>query len=253
MEGDAGARRRWLNQSSMVKIPKLGKRASADRQPEAEQKTPSDISEIDETATENAVSVSVAASPPLTDSENSPAVDADTAVVPPDDRRPSRLGARWWVGIGAALLVVATGAAVGGYVLRRDNLESRIVAADDAAALQAAKDCVALTQAPDTSSMEQSERKIIDCGTDEYRSQAMLNAALLLQAYQAANVHVQVSDLRAAVERNNSDGTVSVLVAVRVQVANDQQQAQENGYRLRATMAKADGQFKIAKLDTVTR
>ena len=74
-------------------------------------------------------------------------------------------------------------------------------------------DCVAATQAPDTNAMIASEQKIIDCGTDAFRSQALLYTSMLVQAYQAANVHVQVSDVRAAVERNNNDGNVDVLVA----------------------------------------
>ena len=63
------------------------------------------------------------------------------------------------------------------------------------------------TQAPDTSAMPASEQKIIDCGTGAFRTQAMLYTSMLVQAYQAANVHVQVSDVRAAVERNNDDGS----------------------------------------------
>ena len=56
------------------------------------------------------------------------------------------------------------------------------------------------------------------------RSQALLYTSMLVQAYQAANVHVQVSDVRAAVERNNNDGSIDVLVALRVKVSNDQSQ-----------------------------
>ncbi len=113
-------------------------------------------------------------------------------------------------------------------------------------------DCVAATQAADTNAMIASEQKIIDCGTDAFRSQAMLYTSMLVQAYQAANVHVQVSDVRAAVERNNSDGSVDVLVALRVKVSSDQTQ-NETGYRLRVKMAHADGQYKISKLDQVTK
>ena len=101
------------------------------------------------------------------------------------------------------------------------------MARNDAAALEAAKVCVAATQAPDTSAMAASEQKIIDCGTDVYRTQALLYTSMLVQAYQAANVHVQVSDVRAAVERNDSDGSVDVLVAMRVKVSSDQAQNQK--------------------------
>ena len=56
--------------------------------------------------------------------------------------------------------------------------------------------------------MAASAQKIIDCGTGAFRSQAILYSGLLVEAYQAANAQVVVSDLRAAVERNNSDGSV---------------------------------------------
>jgi Mce-associated membrane protein len=61
-----------------------------------------------------------------------------------------------------------------------------------------------------------------------------------------------VSDARAAVERNNPDGSIDVLVAMRVKVASDQNQS-EAGYRLRVKMAFAEGQWKISKLDQVTK
>ena len=45
-------------------------------------------------------------------------------------------------------------------------------------------------------------------------------SGVLVEAYQAANVKVQVSDMRAAVERHDDNGSVDVLVAVRVKVTN---------------------------------
>lgn len=167
-------------------------------------------------------------------------------------RRPSRMGRGWLAGIAAALVLCAAAAGAGGYFALRYHHESQAIARNDAAALKAAVDCVSATQAPDTNAMAASEQKIIDCGTDAFRSQALLYTSMLVQAYQAANVHVQVSDMRAAVERNNPDGSVDVLVAVRVKVANDQTQ-NETGYRLRVKMALAEGQYKIAKLDQVTK
>ncbi|BBX75393.1 Mce protein [Mycobacterium shinjukuense] len=176
-------------------------------------------------------------------------VAARTAV----ERRPPRLRRGWLVGICAALVLAAAGIGTGGYLALRSNQQGQAIARNDAAALQAAKDCVAATQAPDTTAMAASEQKIIDCGTDQYRSQAVLYSSMLVQAYQAANVHVQVSDMRAAVERNNPDGSVEVLVALRVRVSNDQAQNQETGYRLRVRMAPVEGQYKISKLDQVTK
>jgi Mce-associated membrane protein len=168
------------------------------------------------------------------------------------ERGPSRLGRGWLAGIAAALVLFAGAIGAGGYFALRFHHESQAIARNDAAALKAAVDCVSATQAPDTNAMAASEQKIIDCGTDAFRSQALLYTSMLVQAYQAANVHVQVSDVRAAVERNNNDGSVDVLVAMRVKVSSDQTQ-NETGYRLRAKMAPAEGQYKISKLDQVTK
>ena len=175
------------------------------------------------------------------------------AVEPGVERGPSRLGLGWAAGIAAALVLFAGGIGAGGYLALRAHHQSQTLARNNAAALEAAKVCVAATQAPDTSAMAASEQKIIDCGTDVYRSQALLYTSMLVQAYQAANVHVQVSDERAAVERTDSDGSIDVLVALRVKVSNDQAQNQESGYRLRVKMELVDGQYKIARLDQVTK
>ncbi|MFW3114622.1 hypothetical protein MHAE_12743 [Mycobacterium haemophilum DSM 44634] len=177
-------------------------------------------------------------------------VAADVSSVTPSR---SRLGRGWLAGIAAALLLAAGGVAAGGYCALRYHQDSQTMARNDTAALKAAMDCVAATQAPDTNAMAASEQKIIDCGTDAFRAQALLYTSMLVQAYQAANVHIQVSDVRAAVERNNNDGSVDVLVALRVKLSSDQAQNQETGYRLRVKMALAEGQYKISKLDQVTK
>ncbi|OBI88321.1 Mce protein [Mycobacterium asiaticum] len=169
------------------------------------------------------------------------------------ERRPSRVNRTWLAGAAALLLLAAGGIGAGGYFALRSHQEIQTFARNDAQALQIAKDCVAATQAPDTSSMAASEQKIIDCGTDQYRTQALLYSSMLVQAYQAANVHLQVSDMRAAVERNNPDGTVDILVALRVKVSNDEAQNQETGYRLRVKMTPTEGSYKISKLDQVTK
>ena len=184
------------------------------------------------------------------------AQDSQEAEPEPDgpavERRASRLQRGWLVGIAAALVLAAAAIGAGGFLALRSHDESQAIARDDATALKAAVDCVTATQAPDTNAMAASERKIIECGADAYRSQALLYTGMLVQAYQAANVHVQVSDVRAAVERNNSDGSVDVLVALRVKVASDQSQ-NEAGYRLRVKMARSEGVYKISKLDQVTK
>jgi hypothetical protein len=60
-------------------------------------------------------------------------------------------------------------------------------------------------------------------------------------------------DTRAAVERNNDDGSVDVPVALRVKVSNTETQNQQTGYRSRVKMTPADGRYKISKLDQVAK
>lgn len=178
---------------------------------------------------------------------------AEVTEVEHDPRGDSRLGRRWFIGIAAALIVLAGGVGYGGYLALRAHHDSRATARNDAAALEAAKDCVGATQAPDIGAMASSAQKIIECGAGAFRSQAILYSGLLVEAYQAANAHVEVSDLRAAVERNNPDGSIEILVPLRVKVSNAETQNQEAGYRLRVTMVREDGKYRISKLDQVAR
>jgi Mce-associated membrane protein len=167
-------------------------------------------------------------------------------------RRPEHLGRGWFVAICAVLVLLTAGVAVGGYLALRSHDESEAIARDDALALERAKECVAATQAPDIAAMTASQSKILECSTGDFAVQANVFAGMLVDAYQVADVNVQVSDLRAAVERHNADDSVDVLVAVRVKVTNAQAADQEQGYRLRVQMAPADGTYKVAKLDQVT-
>ncbi len=90
------------------------------------------------------------------------------------------------------------------------------------------------------------QTKIIECATGDFGAQAGLYSGMLLDAYQAANVQVKVSDLRAAVEKHNDDGSMDLLVAVRVLVTNSEKSDEEQGYRLRVKMARAeDGNYKV--------
>ena len=57
--------------------------------------------------------------------------------------------------------------------------------------------------------------------------------------------------VRAAVERHHPDGSVDVLVALRVKVSNSDAADQEQGYRLRVQMMPEAGNYKIARLDQV--
>ncbi|CAN5502778.1 membrane protein [soil metagenome] len=166
----------------------------------------------------------------------------------------SRLASRGWlVGVCATLVVLALAVATGGYFALRSHDDSESTARSEAAAMQAAKDCVIATQAPDASAMEASQRKIIECATGDFGAQATLYSSVLVDAYQASNAKVQVSNIRAAVERHNGDGSVDVLVALRVAVTNSVAQNQETGFRLRVNMAPDNGTYKIAKLDQVTK
>lgn len=183
------------------------------------------------------------------DGTQDPADPADEATV---DRRPERFGRGWVALTCVALLLVAAGLAVGGYYAILGHRESTAIARDDNLALERAKECVAATQAPDVAAMTASQSKIIECATGDFGVQANLYSSMLVEVYQVANVAVQVSDLRAAVEKHYDDGSVDVLVAVRVKVSNAQAADQEQGYRLRVKMAPVDGTYKVDRLDQVT-
>jgi Mce-associated membrane protein len=176
------------------------------------------------------------------------ASDADPALL----RRPERFGRGWLVAIVAVLALVAAGLGVGGYLALRANDRNAAIARGDALALDRAKECVAATQAPNVAAMTASQTKIIECATGAFAVQANLYSGMLVDAYQVANVAVQVSDIRAAVVKHNDDESIDVLVALRVKVTNSQAPNQEQGYRLRVTMAPADGTYKVANLDQVT-
>ncbi|MDF2828912.1 MAG: hypothetical protein K0R01_2195 [Mycobacterium sp.] len=167
-------------------------------------------------------------------------------------RRAEKLGRGWVASIAAALLLAAAGVGVGGYLALKSHDQSEALARAENEAVAAAKDCVAATQAPDTAIMSASQAKIINCSTGDFGAQAALYSGVLADAYQAANVKVQVTEMRTAVEGHNDDGTVDVMVAMRIKVSNLEVADQEQGYRLRAQMAPEDGTYKISKLEQVT-
>jgi Mce-associated membrane protein len=179
-------------------------------------------------------------------------VDADAETEDGPVRRQERFGRGWLVAICACLILLTAGVAVGGFLALRSHDQSEAIAREDAVALARAKDCVSATQAPDIAAMTASQTKIIECATGDFAVQANLFTSMLVEAYQAANVTVQVSDMRGAVEKHNDDGSVDVLVAMRVKVTNSQAADQEQGYRLRVNMAPADGTYKVNRLDQVT-
>jgi Mce-associated membrane protein len=238
MEGDAGASR--LTPNDPDEDPSLEPDAVAD-DPTAEE------------SAEDSMESDDAADPEISESDAEDLAESADTEAADDPRGTSRLGRGWFVGIAAALVLVAAGVGSGGYLALRSHLDSQATARRDAAAVEAAKDCVGATQAPDITAMAASAQKIIECGAGAFRSQAILYSGLLVEAYQAANAHVQVSDLLAAVERNNADGSVEILVPLRVKVSNAESQNQEAGYRLRVTMVQDEGKYRISKLDQVAR
>lgn len=146
----------------------------------------------------------------------------------------------------AALLLIAAGvlALVGHH---RDAAAAN----GEAAAVAAAKDCITATQAPDVKAMDASQRKIVECSTENFAAQANLYGGLLADAYKTVNAQVKIADMRAAAEKHNPDGSIDVLVATRVAMSNNQQINQELSYRLRVRMASDGGTYKIDNIEPV--
>jgi Mce-associated membrane protein len=238
MEGDAGASRLTPNDTDAD--PSLEPDAVAD-DPTAEESAEDSLESDD------------ASDPEISESDAEDLAESADTEAADDAGGTSRLGRGWFIGIAAALAVLAGGVGTGGYLALRSHQDSQATARRDADAVEAAKDCVGATQAPDIAAMASSAQKIVECGAGAFRSQAILYSGLLVDAYQAANAHVQVSDLRAAVERNNPDGSIEILVPLRVKVSNAETQNQEEGYRLRVKMVRDEGKYRIAKLDQVAR
>lgn len=193
----------------------------------------------------------------VTADEHAAADDATTESVQADaagtESAPSRLGRRQLLGICALLVVLAAGLMAAGYQGLRDHAASQAMARDNAEAVEAAKHCVLATQAPDGADVALAQQQILDCAAGEFRTQAGLYGEIFVQAYRAAKVHTELTEMGAAVERNNEDGSVDVLVAFRVKVDNVEAQGKEVGYRLRAQMVREDGQYRIGRLDQVAR
>ena len=170
------------------------------------------------------------------------------------DRPESRLGSgRWPAGICWALLAASLAVVIVGALAWVSHRHSGAAVRDEAVAVATAKDCIAATQAPDLAAMNESQRKIVACSTDNYAPQANLYSSLLTDAYQTVKAKVKITDIRVATERHNADGSIDVLVATRVMMSNIQQQDQELSYRLRVRMAPADGTYKIDNIEPVSK
>lgn len=165
--------------------------------------------------------------------------------------RASRLNRRWLRAIVATQVLLAGGIGTGGYLALRAARDSQAINRANAAAVVAAKDCVTATQPPDTSALPASVRKLNECSTGGFAAQIAWYRAVLDEAYQAGNVHVRVPSMHAAVERDNDDRSIVVLMAFRSIVSQAGMADRENSYRLRLKMVLEDGQFKIAELDQV--
>ncbi|MDR3662854.1 MAG: hypothetical protein P4L86_21135 [Mycobacterium sp.] len=165
---------------------------------------------------------------------------------------PARIGRGIALTVCVVLVVLAAAVGTGGYFALRSHRQSQALAANEAAAMKAAKDCVTVSQAPDTSAMIAAQTKIIECATGAYAAQASFMSGITLDAYKAANVQVAVSSMRAAVEKRNPDGSIDVLVALRVKITNSAEKDKQVDYRMRAEMAPVDGTYKVSKLDQVT-
>ena len=256
MEGDAGASRLTPIDTDDSSLAAVTVEDSPESEPGSDQTSTADAAAdeaISEEAADDSPESGDAADDQSTESDAEDLTESADNETTDDAGPPSRLGRRWFVGIAAALVLLAGGVGAGGYLALRSHHDARTTAQHDAAAVEAAKDCVGATQAPDIGAMASSAQKIIECGAGAFRSQAILYSGLLVEAYQAANAHVQVSDLRAAVERNNADGSIEILVPLRVRVSNAESQNQEAGYRLRVTMVQDEGKYRISKLDQVAR
>jgi Mce-associated membrane protein len=188
--------------------------------------------------------------------------DADTAAENAPERSDAAQGAgmgasrlsRRWLGAFAATLVLLAGTTgAGGYLALRAHRAGQAITRANAAAVVAAKDCVAATQPADAAALPTSQQKLSECSTRGFGAQAAWYGAILAEAYQTVNLRVEVVDMRAAVERNNDDGSIPVLVAFRTKVSQDGTADRENSYRLRVKMVPEDGQFKVAELDQVTK
>lgn len=179
--------------------------------------------------------------------------EADTTEAAQPAQRSLLYSRGWAVAATGTLVVLAAVIAGAGFLTMRTNQQTADRQAAEAAAVQAAKDCVIATHAPDLEAMIESQQKIIECATGDFGAQANLYSGILVDAYQMADAKVQVPTIRAAVERTNDDGTIDVLVALRTVVSNSTVADHESGYRLRVRMAEDNGRYKIAELDQVAK
>ena len=163
------------------------------------------------------------------------------------------LTGRWLAGTIATVVVGALLLAAAGVIAILGHRTNAAAADDEVLAVAAAKDCITATQAPDLEAMKDSQRKIVECATENYAPQANLYSGLLADAYETVNAQVKIVQMRAAAEKHNDDGSIDVLVATRVSMSNVQQQDQELSYRLRVRMLPEGGIYKIDNIEPVSK
>jgi len=177
--------------------------------------------------------------------------DAGTPARTQQDSR--LLTGRWARGVLGGLGIAALVLVVLGVFTLIGHRHDAAAARDEAVAVAAAKDCITATQAPDVKAMSDSQRRIVECSTENFGAQANLYGGLLADAYQTVNAQVKIADMRAAAEKHNPDGSIDVLVATRVTLSNNQQINQELSYRLRVRMAPDGGTYKIDSIEPVSK
>ena len=195
--------------------------------------------------------------PPLASAEPTEPGSADPGPlggVSGSDAPASRLAdSRWLVGICATIAVAALVLTALGVLALLGHRGTAAAVRGEDLAVAAAKDCIAATQAPDMKAMVDSQRKIIDCATENYAPQANLYSGILADAYETVKAQVKVTNLRAAAEKHHPDGSIDVLVATRVAMSNMDQQGQEVSYRLRVRMVPVGGTYKIDSIEPVSK
>lgn len=165
----------------------------------------------------------------------------------------SRLSGRPLRATAVALVLLAGTTAAGGYLALRAHRDTQAMTRANAAAVAVAKDCVAATQPHDAAALPASQQKLSECSTGNFGAQVAWYDVVMAEAYRAVNVNVQVSTMRGAVERDNADGSIVVLLAFRTTVSQAGIADRENGYRLRVKMVSEGGQFKVAELNQVAK
>lgn len=168
-------------------------------------------------------------------------------------RGASRLSPGWLGSVATVLAVMTTGLGAVGYVAMRAHRHSQALTVADAAAVVAAKDCLAATQPSDVGALPAAQRKLDECSTGDFKSQITWYAAVLSEAYQAVNLHVRPPEIHAAVEAMDSDGSIIALIALRANISQEGMPERDNNYRIRVKMVPANGEFKIAHLDQVAQ